>query len=290
MKKVTLLTAAALTLAGMGGGALTAQAAPGNRSQLAAGCIRPGQGNSVIVSYGSCDDFRSLLDKLKDCMPGIVLPECELPENNRPGVNGPEADIPEAELPDVNLPGGSGSGNDNITEDVTPEVRPEQKPEQKPEEKPEQKPEEKPEQKPESKPEESPEQTPEEEGAIHPYIQQVVNLVNAERAKEGLAPLTINTKVQAAAQVRAKECEQSFSHTRPNGTSFATALKEQNVSYRSAGENIAWGQRSPQEVVNAWMNSSGHRANIMNANFTTIGVGYYQNAKGTNYWCQLFTR
>ena len=290
MKKVTLLTAIALTLASMGGGALTAQAAPGNRSHLTAGCIRPGQGNSVIVSYGSCDDFRSLLDKLKDCVPGIVLPECELPENNRPGVNGPEADIPEAELPDVNLPGGSGSGNDNITEDVTPEVRPEQKPEQKPEEKPEQKPEEKPEQKPESKPEESPEQTPEEEGAIHPYIQQVVNLVNAERAKEGLAPLTINTKVQAAAQVRAKECEQSFSHTRPNGTSFATALKEQNVSYRSAGENIAWGQRSPQEVVNAWMNSSGHRANIMNANFTTIGVGYYQNAKGTNYWCQLFTR
>ena len=290
MKKVTLLTATALTLAGMGGGALTAQAAPGNRSQLAAGCIRPGQGNSVIVSYGSCDDFRSLLDKLKDCVPGIVLPECEFPENNRPGVNGPEADIPEAELPDVNLPGGSGSGNDNITEDITPEVRPEQKPEQKPEEKPEQKPEEKPEQKPESKPEESPEQTPEEEGAIHPYIQQVVNLVNAERAKGGLAPLTINTKVQAAAQVRAKECEQSFSHTRPNGTSFATALKEQNVSYRSAGENIAWGQRSPREVVNAWMNSAGHRANIMNANFTTIGVGYYQNAKGTNYWCQLFTR
>ena len=102
--------------------------------------------------------------------------------------------------------------------------------------------------------------------------------------------MTIDTKVQAAAQVRAKECEQSFSHTRPNGTSFATALKEQNVSYRSAGENIAWGQRSPQEVVKAWMNSAGHRANIMNANFTTIGVGYYQNAKGTNYWCQLFTR
>ena len=280
MKKVTLLTATALTLAGMGGGALTAQAAPGNRSQLAAGCIRPGQGNSVIVSYGSCDDFRSLLDKLKDCMPGIVLPECELPENNRPGVNGPEADLPEAELPDVNLPGGSGSGNDNITEDVTPEVRPEQKPEQKPEEKPEQKPEEKPEQ----------DAGDSSDTNVHPYIQQVVNLVNAERAKEGLAPLTINTKVQAAAQVRAKECEQSFSHTRPNGTSFATALKEQNVSYRSAGENIAWGQRSPQEVVNAWMNSSGHRANIMNANFTTIGVGYYQNTKGTNYWCQLFTR
>lgn len=139
---------------------------------------------------------------------------------------------------------------------------------------------------------ESPENnTPETESPSdeHAYIKEVVDLVNAERAKEGLAPLTINTKVQAAAQVRAKECEQRFSHTRPNGTSFATALKEQNVSYRSAGENIAWGQKTPKEVVTAWMNSSGHRANIMNAGFTTIGVGYYENARGTDYWCQLFT-
>jgi len=122
----------------------------------------------------------------------------------------------------------------------------------------------------------------------HAYIKEVVDLVNIERAKEGLAPLSIDTKVQAAAQVRAQECEQSFSHTRPNGSNFATALKEQNVSYRRAGENIAWGQRSPEEVVNAWMNSAGHRANIMNSNFTKIGVGYYQNAKGVNYWSQLF--
>lgn len=120
------------------------------------------------------------------------------------------------------------------------------------------------------------------------YIEQVVNLVNAERAKEGLAPLTIDKNVQAAAQVRAVECEKSFSHTRPNGSNFASALKEQGVSYRRAGENIAWGQRSPQEVVTAWMNSAGHRANIMNRSFTKIGVGYYQNAKGVNYWSQLF--
>lgn len=124
----------------------------------------------------------------------------------------------------------------------------------------------------------------------HAFIKEVVDLVNAERAKEGLAPLTIDLKVQAAAMVRAKECEQRFSHTRPNGTSFSTALKEQGVSYRSSGENIAWGQRSPKEVMKAWMNSPGHRANIMNASFTTIGVGYYENANGTDYWCQLFTR
>lgn len=133
----------------------------------------------------------------------------------------------------------------------------------------------------------TPENTPVDE---HAFIKEVVNLVNTERAKEGLSPLTVNTNVQAAAMVRAKECEQVFSHTRPDGSSFSTALKEQNVSYKSAGENIAWGQKSPQEVMNAWMNSSGHRANIMNPNFTTIGVGYYENANGTDYWCQLFTR
>ena len=119
------------------------------------------------------------------------------------------------------------------------------------------------------------------------FAEQVVELVNAERAKEALAPLTIDKKVQAAAQIRAVESKTSFSHTRPNGSSFATALKEQGVTYRRAGENIAWGQRTPKEVVNAWMNSSGHRANIMNENFTKIGVGYYQH-NGVNYWSQLF--
>lgn len=160
-----------------------------------------------------------------------------------------------------------------------------------PEETPEETPDETPDQTPDSTPDATPDTTPEElPEDEHAFIREVVNLVNIERAKEGLSPLTIDTKVQAAAMVRAKECEQSFSHTRPDGSSFATALKEQNVSYTRAGENIAWGQRSPEEVMTAWMNSSGHRANIMNPNFTTIGVGYYENAKGTDYWCQLFTR
>lgn len=121
------------------------------------------------------------------------------------------------------------------------------------------------------------------------YAEQVVALVNLERAKEGLSPLTIDQNVQEAAQVRAVECEQHFSHTRPDGSSFSTALQEQGIAYRRAGENIAWGQRSPEEVVNAWMNSEGHRANIMNKSFTKIGIGYYQNANGVKYWSQLFT-
>ena len=120
------------------------------------------------------------------------------------------------------------------------------------------------------------------------YEEQVVALVNAERVKEGLPALKVDETLQAAALARAKETVQLFSHTRPNGTSCFTILKEYGISYRYAGENIAYGQRSPEEVVDAWMNSEGHRANIMNQNFTTIGIGYYQTANGTKYWSQLF--
>lgn len=119
------------------------------------------------------------------------------------------------------------------------------------------------------------------------YAAQVVQLVNAERAKQGLPALTIHTGAQAAAQVRAQEQAQSFSHTRPNGTSCFTALTEQGVTYRSAGENIAYGQKTPQEVVSAWMNSAGHRANILSETFTEIGVGYAV-VNGQSYWAQLF--
>lgn len=121
------------------------------------------------------------------------------------------------------------------------------------------------------------------------YAEQVVKLVNEERAKAGLSALTMDADITAAANVRAKEIKQSFSHTRPDGTSFSTALKEQGVSYRGSGENIAWGQKSPEQVMNGWMNSDGHRANILNPNFKNIGVGYYQDASGVNHWVQLFT-
>ncbi|MBO5293129.1 MAG: hypothetical protein J6B10_08125 [Lachnospiraceae bacterium] len=120
------------------------------------------------------------------------------------------------------------------------------------------------------------------------YAAKVVELVNAERAKNNLAPLTMDTAVTSAANTRAKEIVQSFSHTRPNGSSFSTALKEHGVSYRGSGENIAWGQKTPEEVVKGWMNSPGHRANILNDKFTKIGVGYHVS-NGTPYWVQLFT-
>lgn len=120
------------------------------------------------------------------------------------------------------------------------------------------------------------------------YARQVVELVNQERAKAGLNPVTVDTKIEAAALIRAKEIEKSFSHTRPNGSSFSTVLTENSISFRGSGENIAWGQRSPQEVMNGWMNSSGHRANILNSKYTKIGVGYYVGTNGRTYWAQLF--
>lgn len=119
------------------------------------------------------------------------------------------------------------------------------------------------------------------------YAAEVVRLVNVERAKQGLTALKTERGVQAAAQVRATEQAKSFSHTRPNGTSYSTALTEAGVTYRASGENIAYGQATPQAVVTSWMNSAGHRANIMNTTFTTIGVGAAEIG-GQMYWAQLF--
>jgi len=123
---------------------------------------------------------------------------------------------------------------------------------------------------------------------VSSYANQVLKLVNQERAKAGLSALTTNSTITAAANKRAKETVQSFSHIRPDGTSFSSVLKEYSISYRAAGENIAYGQKTPQEVVTAWMNSPGHRANIMNTNFGKLGVGVYKS-NGVIYWSQLFT-
>lgn len=176
-----------------------------------------------------------------------------------------------------------------------PEENPDEQPEEAPDEQPDETPDNTPQLPDDSIPEETPdngtEQAPEEDNngtSQGDFASQVVELVNAERAKYGLSALTVDAKVQQAALVRAKESAQSFSHTRPNGSSFSTALTEAGVSYRRAGENIAYGQRTPQQVMNAWMNSSGHRANILNEDFTTIGVGYTV-INGTAYWAQLFT-
>lgn len=117
--------------------------------------------------------------------------------------------------------------------------------------------------------------------------QAVLVEVNAARAKNGLSALTLDANMNRAAAVRAAEMAQSFSHTRPNGSRGLTALNEAGVSYRTAGENIASGQQSAQAVVSAWMNSSGHRANILSSSFGRMGVGQ-ATIGGRTYWVQLF--
>ena len=104
----------------------------------------------------------------------------------------------------------------------------------------------------------------------------------------GLSELELDADLCAAAQARAQEIAQSFSHTRPDGSSCFTILEEFGISYRAAGENIAMGQRTPEEVMDGWMNSSGHRANILNGTFTSIGVGYYVDGAGAAHWVQIF--
>lgn len=212
-----------------------------------------------------------------DETPDVEQPE-ETPDVEQPEET-PDVEQPE-ETPDVEQP------------EETPDVeQPEETPDvDQPEETPDNPPQLPDDNRPEETPDNTPEQTPEEDNDASQgdYASQVVALVNAERAKYGLSALKVDSRVQQAAQVRAKETVQSFSHTRPNGSSFSTALTEAGVSYTRSGENIAYGQSTPQQVVQAWMNSPGHRANILNENFTTIGVGYTVSG-GTAYWAQLFT-
>ena len=116
---------------------------------------------------------------------------------------------------------------------------------------------------------------------------EVVRLTNSARSQNGYAALVEDGALSEAAAVRAREIARSFSHTRPSGASFSSALSESGVSYLRAGENIASGQKSASEVVNAWMNSPGHRANILNSSYSRIGSASV-NIGGTLYWVQLF--
>lgn len=256
MKKTALFTAMALSAAALGGSVIPAEAA---------GSGQAGSYNNVIVIQGNgLSSLQETLDSLKEKFPGgfpafcrPILPPCP-PETNIPGPDTP--DQPDTDIPDTDTPDSPDQPDTDIPDADKPKPGPDTGTDG-----------------------ENPD-----DGTRLTYAEQVVYLVNVERKKLGLSTLDIREDVRTAAQVRALEIQTSFSHTRPDGRSFSTALKEQNVSYRGSGENIAWGQKSPQEVVAGWMNSEGHRANILNPGFTSIGVGHYQNAAGVNYWTQLF--
>ena len=123
--------------------------------------------------------------------------------------------------------------------------------------------------------------------SVTSYESEVIRLVNEIRQQNGLKALTANWELSRVARYKSQDMLDKgyFSHTSPTyGTPFQM-IKSFGLSYRTAGENIAMGYATPQAVVNGWMNSSGHRANILSASYTQIGVGYV--AQG-NYWTQLF--
>ncbi|WP_226581821.1 CAP domain-containing protein [Halobacillus litoralis] len=119
------------------------------------------------------------------------------------------------------------------------------------------------------------------------FQKKVIELTNKAREKNGLKPLKNSADVEEVAQVKSEDMAKNdyFSHTSPNYGSPFDMLKEFGVDYTTAAENIAAGQQSPQSVVDGWLNSSGHRKNIMNKNVTHIGVGYSSDG---NYWVQMF--
>lgn len=118
------------------------------------------------------------------------------------------------------------------------------------------------------------------------YVSEVVRIVNEERSKAGLSPLAENGELNEYAQLRSTELVNNFAHERPDGSSPLDHVMGMSGIY-TAGENIAMGYTSPEAVMNGWMNSTGHRENILRSGFTMIGVGCYKY-NGSLYWTQIF--
>jgi uncharacterized YkwD family protein/spore coat assembly protein SafA len=125
------------------------------------------------------------------------------------------------------------------------------------------------------------------DSTVTSFESEVVRLVNEIRVQNGLSELKEDWELSRVARYKSQDMKDNnyFSHTSPTYGSPFTMMKSFGLTYKTAAENIAKGQSSPQAVVNAWMNSSGHRANILNSSFTKIGVGY---VKSGNYWTQMF--
>ena len=128
---------------------------------------------------------------------------------------------------------------------------------------------------------------PEVSDGVHAYERQVVELVNVQRARNGLQPLSLDAGLCRFARVKSQDMHDNryFDHTSPTYGSPFDMMRQFGITYASAGENIAMGYSTPEAVVNAWMNSSGHRANILSAKYTTLGVGFVPDG---GYWTQWF--
>lgn len=122
------------------------------------------------------------------------------------------------------------------------------------------------------------------------FDQQILNLVNQERAKVGADPLRINAQLDQAADLHTQDQANmdKMSHTGSDGSSMGTRIQDAGYQYSTAGENVAAGYLDAEAVVAGWMGSEGHRANILNASFEELGVGYGTSDDGTSYWTQNF--
>lgn len=183
--------------------------------------------------------------------------ECDTPQISIPGINcpGQEEDAPVIETPE----------QDNDMPEQTPEQdndTPVQKPEQDT-------------------------NTPPVNSDLHEYEAEVIRLVNEIRVENGLNALETDIALSRIARIKSQDMKDNnyFSHTSPTYGSPFEMMKQFGISYRTAGENIARGQKTPAQVVDGWMNSQGHRANILNSTYTHIGVGYVADG---NYWTQMF--
>lgn len=122
------------------------------------------------------------------------------------------------------------------------------------------------------------------------YELQVVDLVNAERAEAGCAPMTVDSRLVAAARAHSADmaARDYFDHTTPEGVTFDQRIRQAGFSFSAAAENIAYGYRDPESVMRGWMNSDGHRRNILNCRLTHIGVGLAYGPNNRPYWTQDF--
>ncbi|HHW00637.1 MAG TPA: SafA/ExsA family spore coat assembly protein [Clostridiaceae bacterium] len=121
---------------------------------------------------------------------------------------------------------------------------------------------------------------------------EVIRLVNVERANRGLQALKANWELSRVARYKSQDMANKgyFSHTSPTYGSPFRMMEDFGIKFSAAGENIAYGQKTPQEVMNGWMNSPGHRANILSAAYNEIGVGLATDKNGRKYWTQMFIK
>ena len=121
-------------------------------------------------------------------------------------------------------------------------------------------------------------------------LQHVVDLTNAERARAGLPALGIDARLMAAAQGHSADQagRDTMTHTGSDGSNAGTRITRQGFTWRSWAENVAMGYPDAPSVMAGWMDSPGHRANVLSANVTHIGVGLAHAADGTPYWTQVF--